>query len=37
MENVGEFCYADLYTKNEAAEDEDLLNELKEAGKTILL
>lgn len=37
MENVGEFCYADLYKKNEAAEDEDLLNELKEAGKTILL
>lgn len=36
MEITGEFCYSDLYTKNEAAEDEALMEDLREAGKTIL-
>ncbi len=36
MEITGEFCYPDLYTKNEASEDEGLIADLKKAGKNIL-
>jgi multimeric flavodoxin WrbA len=36
MEVAGEFCYTDMYKKHAAAEDENLLAELKETGKKIL-